>query len=75
MTGLLEAAVQEVCQEPYRCRSLVSQGQPIERVALQLLNSEATLLVVESESRPETSVAPEAYAMLKEISGVPILAL
>lgn len=75
MTALLEAAVGEVRDEPFTCRSLVGEGNPIQRVALRLLNEHVTLLVVESESRPEVAVPAEAYAMIKEITGVPILAL
>jgi nucleotide-binding universal stress UspA family protein len=75
MTALLEAAVKEVREEPFDCRSAVSLGDPVQKVALHLVNHGATLLVVESESRPETAVSPEAYTLLKEITGVPILAL
>ena len=75
MTALLEAAVREVRNEPFRCRSVVCEGQPIEEVASRLVDTGASLLIVESESRPEISVPLEAYAILKEIGGVPILAL
>lgn len=75
MTALLQAAVKEVRDEPFECRSFVTQGNPVEQVALHVLNQGDSLLIVESESRPETPVSPEAYTLLKEITGVPILAL
>lgn len=75
MTGLLEAAVKEVRSEAFTCRSAVTEGDPVQKVALHLLNHGDSLLVVESESRPETAITPEAYTLLKEITGVPILAL
>jgi len=75
MTALLRAAVAQVRDEPFECRSTVTQGNPVQQVALHLVNRRTTLLVVESESRPETPVSPEAYTLLKEITGVPVLAL
>lgn len=75
MTGLLEEAIKSVRDEPFTCRSLVKEGDPVQTVTLRLLNEADTLLVVESESRPERSVSPEAYTLLKEVTGVPILAL
>jgi nucleotide-binding universal stress UspA family protein len=75
MTGLLEAAVKEVRDEPFTCLSSVKEGNPVQQVALHLVNHGDSLLVVESESRPETPVSPEAYTLLKEITGVAILAL
>ena len=75
MTGLLEESIKSVRDEPFSCRSLVKEGDPVQTVTLRLLNEGDTLLVVESESRPERSVSPEAYTLLKEVTGVPILAL
>ncbi|RMG07778.1 MAG: universal stress protein [Planctomycetota bacterium] len=75
MTALLDAALREVRNEPFTCRSVVVHGDPLERVASHVLDFEASLLVVESESRPETPVTPEAYHLLKEITGIPLLAL
>ena len=75
MTVLLNEAILSVRDEPFTCRSLVKEGDPVQTVTLRLLNEADTLLVVESESRPERSVSPEAYTLLKEVTGVPILAL
>ena len=75
MTALLEAAVREVRDEPFNCASLVTSGDPVQQVALRLVNAGDSVLVVESESRPEEPVSPEAYTLLKEITGVAILAL
>lgn len=75
MEHLLAEAVADVAGMPYTCRSRVATGEPLAWLALNLLNERHSLLVVDSETRKEQPVPPEAYAIIKEIAGVPILIL
>ena len=75
MEHLLGEAVEEVRNESYTCRSVVEIGNPIERVALNLLRGKNTLLVVDSETRSDVPIEAEAYSIIKQIAGVPILVL
>ena len=75
MEHLLGEAVKEVRNESYTCQSVVEVGNPIERVALNLLRAKNTLLVVDSETRSDVPIEAEAYSIVKQIAGVPILVL
>ncbi len=75
MQQLLGEAVARVVDMPYSCRSRVATGAPLAWLALNLLNERNSLLVVDSETRKGQPVPPEAYAIIKEIAGVPILIL